>query len=457
MFNKDFYPTPSHVIDMMGIDCLGKVVLEPSAGKGDIIDWLKLNGAKQLIACELSEDLAKITKTKARFIKNDFLEVTPEEVSHIDMVVMNPPFSCGVKHLLHAWEVSPEGCEIISLINWSNIENQYTRERRILDKIIDDYGTNANLGNVFSDAERETDVEIGLIKLYKPKSNSNNEFEGFFLDEDEVEQQENGIMRFDAVRDVVQRYVYAVNCFEEHLKVAAKMNRLTSLFDVGSFSFHVDYNNEVTTKEDFKKALQKSAWKYLFKLMNLDKYVTSGVMKNINKFVESQVNVPFTMKNIYKMFEIIVGTRENTYNAAIVEAVDKFTQYTHENRYEVEGWKTNSGYMINKKFIIPYMLESGYNGGLRCKYSGNSDKLEDLVKVLCSITGTDYNKVTTFYGFFNQKDLKFVSNTWYDWGFFQVKGFLKGTIHVKFKDEKVWELLNRKYAKIKGQVLPEKI
>ena len=39
--------------------------------------------------------------------------------------------------------------------------------------------------------------------------------------------------------------------------------------------------------------------------MNMEKYVTSGVMKDINKFVETQEKVPFTMKNIYKMLEII--------------------------------------------------------------------------------------------------------------------------------------------------------
>jgi hypothetical protein len=30
-------------------------------------------------------------------------------------------------------------------------------------------------------------------------------------------------------------------------------------------------------------------------------------------------------------------------------------------------------------------------------------------------------------------------------------------MHLKFKDEKIWEKLNRAYAKIKGEVLPEKI
>ena len=48
-------------------------------------------------------------------------------------------------------------------------------------------------------------------------------------------------------------------------------------------------------------------------------------------------------------------------------------------------------------------------------------------------------------------------NTWYETEFFEFKGFKKGTAHIKFKDIKLWEYLNRKYAEIKGNVLPEKI
>ena len=52
--NADFYPTPKEVIEqmMMGENIVGKTVLEPSAGKGDIVDWLKENGAARVIACE---------------------------------------------------------------------------------------------------------------------------------------------------------------------------------------------------------------------------------------------------------------------------------------------------------------------------------------------------------------------------------------------------------------------
>jgi len=219
----------------------------------------------------------------------------------------------------------------------------------------------------------------------------------------------------------------------------------------------------VTDKESYKKELQKSAWKYLFAKMNMDKYVTSGVMKDINSFVEKQTKIPFTMRNIYKMFEIIVGTRQETFNRSLVEAVDKFTEYTHENRYNVEGWKTNAGHLLNKKFIVPYMFEETYQkDGLSIKHSSNQDKIEDLIKVLCNIEAQNFNSIPHLYNYVNDQDCKFrkekfQSNTWYSWGFFEIKGFKKGTMHLKFKDDNVWANVNRSYAKVKGQVLPEKI
>ena len=48
--NVDFYPTPVEVIKTMllGEDIFNKVILEPSAGKGDIVDYLKENGAGEV-------------------------------------------------------------------------------------------------------------------------------------------------------------------------------------------------------------------------------------------------------------------------------------------------------------------------------------------------------------------------------------------------------------------------
>ena len=46
---------------------------------------------------------------------------------------------------------------------------------------------------------------------------------------------------------------------------------------------------------------------------------------------------------------------------------------------------------------------------------------------------------------------------WFDFGFFTVKGFKKGTGHFKFKDRDVWALFNQRIARIKGFPLPEAV
>lgn len=103
MFNKDFYPTPIDVINYMlsPYNLKGKVVLEPSSGKGDIIDCCKESGAS-VICCEINEDLATISASKVKLIAKDFLTVTSDQISHVNIIAMNPPFSSDVQHILHA-------------------------------------------------------------------------------------------------------------------------------------------------------------------------------------------------------------------------------------------------------------------------------------------------------------------------------------------------------------------
>ena len=66
--NADFYPTPTEVIEkmMMGEYILNKTVLEPSAGKGNIVDWLKIHGAREVIACENDPYVRKLLNGPCR-------------------------------------------------------------------------------------------------------------------------------------------------------------------------------------------------------------------------------------------------------------------------------------------------------------------------------------------------------------------------------------------------------
>lgn len=453
MFNKDFYPTPQNVIEMMleGEELKDKKVLEPSAGKGNIVDYLLECGA-EVLACESNEDLRHILSAKCTIVENDFLSLTSDKVSHIDLIIMNPPFSADEHHLLHAWEIAPDGCKIISLCNWETYRRAYTKSRVQLKNIVESYGNCIDLGNVFAEAERTTDVSIGLVRIQKPfNSDSSQEFEGFFLEEEEAEKQENGIMSYNVVRDLVNRYVSALKVYDSQLGSATHLNSLLNGFYGTSLGFQCTEEGKPKKRNEFKKDLQKAGWKFIFNKMNMEKYSTKGLREDLNKFVEQQTHIPFTMRNIYKMLEIVVGTQSQRMDKALLEVFDRLTERYNENRYKLEGWKTNSHYLVNKKFIFPWGAESNYRGGLRISYSSQAELLHDTDKALCYITGVPYEKIR---GIETHTDM--VAGQWYETHFFRIKCFKKGTIHCEFREVNIWELFNQRVAKLKGYPLPEK-
>ncbi|KGT09519.1 hypothetical protein NV63_06740 [Elizabethkingia anophelis] len=456
MFNKDFYPTPESVIAQMtwDLDLNNKVVLEPSAGKGDIVDFCQNSGAN-VIACEINEDLRTILQAKCKVISDDFLKVTSDMVSHVDYIIMNPPFSADEKHILHAWDISPEGCTIISLCNYETLNNTRYSYRQELASIIKDYGNSENLGDVFSNAERKTEVEIGLVKLFKPKTKSDTEFEGFFMDEDE-EVQFVGLQQYNFVRDCVNRYVGAVKIYDEQLESAKKMNSLTESFFSSKMALSMTNDNTVVAREEYKKDLQKSAWNYIFGKMNMHKYSTKGLREDINLFVEKQTKIPFTMRNIYRMIEIVVGTQSQRMDKALLEVFDKLTERYHENRYGVEGWKTNSHYLVNQKFIMPYIAPQSRWGAYPDVNDRQSEIVDDFVKALCYINGKSWEPNDRFAAAVSyNKNIDW--GKWFDFQFFEVKLFKKGTGHFKFKDRDIWATFNQHIARIKGYPLPEAI
>lgn len=455
MFNKDFFPTPPDVIETMldGVLLEGKTVLEPSAGKGNIVDFLQRKGA-EVIACEKNPDLQKIVASKCKLISSDFLTVISSDVSHIDLIIMNPPFSEDAKHIQHAFNIAPAGCKIISLANLSTLVNTYSRLRGEIAALIENYGRWENLGDCFTQAERKTGVEVGMVVLNKPGKNYQSEFEGFFTEE-EQEEHANGIMPYNFVRDLVNRYVGAVKIYDEQLEAGVRMNELTTGFFSGAHSIDCTQEGKPKLRNEFKKDLQKTAWKFIFKKMNMEKYTTKGLQDDINKFVEQQQGIPFTMRNIYKMVEVVIGTQSQRMDRALLEVFDKLTQHYHDNRYNVEGWKTNSHYLINQKFILGWCVEPSYSSGMTVKYSGNGEIVDDMQKALCYITGTDYATCDPLWSFFHQKGKIYEWNTWYTWGFFEIKGFKKGSMHFKFKSIDVWAEFNQHIARIKGYPLFE--
>lgn len=502
MLNKDFYPTPKEVINDMlfGLDLYDKEVLESSAGSGNIVDVLNSLGAN-VSACEIEPKLRNILQSKCNLIGDDFLNLTKEYCSHFNYIVMNPPFSADETHILHAWNIAPSGCEIVALCNYNTLSNSYSRSRKELLSVINNYGQSKNLGNVFSDAERETDVEIGMVRLFKPITESD-DFSTFFETQDsDLSSNVEGIMPYNAIRDIVQRVVGAMKIYDNQMEQAVLMNDTIGLIGgMKDLSFVMKNEDKQYNRETFRREVQKNAWSWVFRKMNMDKYMTSGVKEQINKFIVQQKNIPFTMKNIYQMIDFIVQTYPNQIDKSIEEVFDKMTSYYHENRFNLEGWKTNSHYILNEKFIFPSIVSIGYSRGYSVSYGNrNVDIVNDLLRVLCYLNGKDYDKCMKLSermigSYYITQDDKFVlddynkrfiktfrtssdaqkyidtkglenciiyppmqSNTWYDWEFFEIKFFKKGTMHFKFKDRDVWAVFNQNVARIKGFQLPDKV
>ncbi|MDR2286208.1 MAG: DUF4942 domain-containing protein [Prevotellaceae bacterium] len=463
MFNRDFYPTPKRVVEQMmfDIDIAGKTILEPSAGKGDMVDYLKEYGAKEVIACEINSDLAKIVSGKCRLIADDFLTVQSVDISHVDYIVMNPPFSADENHILHAWEIAPEGCMIVSLCNNNTVNYPRNSKAEKIVELISMYGRKEDWGDCFSNAERKTGVDVACLWLYKPKTGDDEFADYFSLTDDEEQYFQEGIIRYDYVRDIVNRYVGAIKLWDKVIPLSQEINELTKPISeygikFGAYVTGCKSNYNEISRETYKKELQKQAWQRIFTDMNMEKYATKGVRQKINQFVETQIHVPFTMKNIYKMLEIIVGTHGNRMKQTLVEAFETICSFSwKENCTGGERWKTNSNYVVNRKFIIPYICRNETwlpSNRVELSYGDRPRDVDDIVKALCYITGMNYSNCTRLSDFLY--NMKAEWGKQYEWGFFRIRGYKKGTMHFEFVDEKIWEKFNRSVAEIKGWALP---
>lgn len=486
--NPDFYPTPREVIERMMMDesVCGKTVLEPSAGKGNIVDWLNENGSAQVIACEKDPNIRKLLNGKCEIIADDFLSVTSEQVSHIDYIVMNPPFSEGARHILHAFDIAPAGCTIVALCNDDNLERgwRYEKNKQLIETV-ELYGRREYLGDVFSKAERQTNVHVALLKLYK-EGEGKDEFAGYFfsqVDEDIANMNEReGIMQYNIVRDLVNRYVAAVKLFDETLAAANKINETAKYPDAegydyipikfGTMTGGYSGDEKVVTHQQYKKELQKYYWRIIFKKLHMEKYATKQLREQINRFIEQQTNVPFTMGNIYRVIDMVIQTNGQRMQTALLEAFDLICSFSADNSTAGEKWKTNANYMVNRKFIVPYMCNgyhdryvfhgAGYGG--YCTKNGkeayptvqlegyNIEQLEDVCKALCYITGTNYDNVSGLHCHHDRE----AWGEWFVWGFFRCKAYKKGTMHFEFLDEDVWYKFNYEVAKQRGWALPKK-
>ena len=124
---------------------------------------------QRLYCCENDPGL------KAALLGEDFLSYCGDMI--FDVVLMNPPFSAGNKHVLHAYQTVEHGGHVVALVNSETIRKPCTETRRQLACLIADFSSVEHLGLAFRQAECTIGVEVSLLRLQKPEAGNPFAFE----------------------------------------------------------------------------------------------------------------------------------------------------------------------------------------------------------------------------------------------------------------------------------------
>lgn len=531
MFGVQFYPTPKEIaiklFQMIDVEEMAsgpkrfrkrdyvfpklKKILEPSAGKGDLIKHYKsyLDDKEHLDCywdyklevdvCELDPNLSSLLE-EYRLIGDDFLDLN--DPLYYDLILMNPPFQDGVHHVLHAYDNS-QGGYILAILNAETIRNPKDQFRKRLSDIIGEHGDHQFVTGGFTDAERTTDVECALIMIKKPAV-QHEEFTDFGFDKEIVDDNMYEFtssaelqMRENKLQQLERLYSESTALFKTALVAYTKLSAHISA--IGGHGEHGDkgpmdqigYINLSKPEsfaekhQQFLSSLKMNAWKHLLDNSKFKSRLDSSTRKDFDRFINQRGNMAFTVKNMMQVFEMIVNNQGLYQQKAIEQAFDFLTRHAHWGNRDPKsgpGWKTNDAYEVKKKVILPYgcrfdksWYNKGYKQSFSTPYDGTSE-WNDLDMAMRIISGDGFNttykdgngrECDTIVSIRRALDNKFriIGSLTKPAGnfdktaestYFKLRFNMSGTVHLEWKDEKLRQKFNRRACEGKGWLAPPK-
>jgi hypothetical protein len=493
---KGFYPTPKKLIDKMVSKIQGHptAILEPSAGKGDIIEGMVGQYYEShfdrfrlpmFSAIEIDEDLQAILRDKGiKVIDSDFLSYSGPD--KFDLIIANPPFETGDLHLLKAIDIMYRG-EIIFLVNSETIKNPYTNMRKALTLKLKELQADIEyIPGAFKNAERPTGVEVALVYIRIERSVEDDLFKGA---DNKVEAQAPEIDRNyevstkQTISELVAEYKQIIRLGTEtilgYYRNYRKVGKYIGLNDKPDH-YHGAGTDMTSLMQSTLNSLLVSVrtdfWRRTLDIPEVRKRMTSKKANEFEEQLKKRCDLDFTESNIRQFIINLIGSYEKTLTEAVVDIFDKFTVrhcYSgglyDDNIHYFNGWKTNKAFKVNKKVIIP--VYGGYGDGpftdsfsKKWKlYYGISAELHDIDIVMNYFDGMDdyYSIGAAIENAFQCGQSNKIHST-----YFTITCYKKGTIHLTFNSEdilrrfnvaacmgKVW--LPHDYGKKAYQQMPE--
>jgi predicted RNA methylase len=466
-----FYPTPESLVSKVSRliqhreDGKGLAVLEPSAGKGDLLKALKMRNCKCSIVdcCEIDKNLQSILKSKHyNVVGYDFLQLN--SYTQYDLIIMNPPFSDGDKHLLKAMEMQKNGGQVICILNAETLKNPCTVYRQDLLQKLTDYNASIEyVDNAFSHAERKTDVEIAIVNVVIPRVEYTMDMFNNLIAGDEFKETYGAynnaqLATNNTISNVLKQYNDECRMGLTLIDTFEKMSSIIPGYDDRKESSGIirisiissEKDDSMSQKNLFIRQLRFKYWNILFQTKELSKLFTERVRAQFSMRIQEMRSFDFTAENIRRLYAELSADLSSNIEEAILYQFDNLSYQNsmdkNSNIHYYNGWKTNSAYRINKKVIIPcYGLHerwywSFYNArDILCELEkiftyldGGKEDGKNMDTILYELNSHEYNGERIHAKYF---DIEFKK---------------KGTIHIWFTNEELLKKFNIFGANKKG-------
>lgn len=462
---EEFYPTPVSLLDKVfeGFNWNEiKTVLEPSAGKGDIADYIQkvIPYRRELdIDCIEKEDVLRKTLIGKgyRVVHDDFLTYRTQKT--YDLIVMNPPFSMGATHLTKALKMQKYGGNVICILNADTIKNPYTNERKQLVTDLNKMDAQIDfLQDEFLIAERPTKVEIAVIKVSIPTENE----ESYFFSEMKKKEYANRshdtetyeLADSDIVKAAVRQYNIEIEAgialMREYERMKPHiMNHLTEC-KYAQPILEIKVNGKSGSSiNGYVRCVRNKYWQALFENPVFTKGMTSNLRTNYSQRIHELIEYDFSEYNIRTVQVDIMKHMVKGIEDCIMDLFEEFTQKhawypeCQNNIHYYTGWATNKAWIINKKVIIPldaFRSCSWKSGEFRPTYYDTIEKLSDIEKALDYLDGG--RTMQHPLGSWLQDAERNGQTKNISLKYFTVTFYKKGTCHIVFKDDELLKKFN---------------
>lgn len=471
--NKDFYPTPQELFrKLINGERLHGRILEPSAGKGDIIRHIRESSRgsaeRRIDAIENDPRLVDVLMGEGiSVVWDDFL--TYKTYKEYDFIVMNPPFSNGVDHLLKALEMAENqisSCEVYAILNKETLNNAYSTKRQELLRKLEVYGADIRyVSGAFATAERRTEVEVALIHVKVIKTgNGQSIYDKIpFLNSKKTEQTaaeigmalatyvkpselasklndiERLVLEYETACELARdtfKAIRAKSSFFGYISLVNKRegSRSSALYSITPYKKEFDKND---LSEELDK-LRCGYWELILDTDEFRKMLTADAIEKLNRRLETANEMEINLTNIRMLLMALGSNQKDILIESVVSIFQKITD-RHQTSYSsnvhyYNGWKTNSSYKINKKIVIPIKYSHFDSWDYKDEYERINYEvrnwINDIIKAFQIIDPAVSSKFTT------------ISNQEFENETLRFKMFSKGTIHVWFKDEQLLSQLN---------------